>query len=627
MFNFKTRRVQVKKLYTTIAALLVASAVFAQDFDGFDSSFEEEENPLTFSGDVGADFRAYINTNEGYKKTTTTRAQKYLKKSKLDILSDQTLSTAEKSYYLGKITEKSLRDNIVDKTVLDSDAAASLSFNYNGSNSEISATLCFDAGTIKDYPEDIVNEVVARGYFGNWVVEAGKMKVVWGKGDKLHVLDNFNANDYTDFIFPDYIDRRIAEPMIRVAYNVPNASNIRIEGIVTPTMTADRFASSGQLAPYTMTKLTDGVTTIVSNNLNNSLTRMEDARTAYDKAAADYTSTPNDANKAAAEKAYQTYLTKQAAFLTYLTFASGLSSNSDQLFPDTKSLKYAQAGARITGTLGSMDWGFSYYYGHYKQPSAKQKGYADTVAFSTEKITELFKAKALANPLGVVSGTISAESIAKEYFAANKVDLTIPELNYDKLQVFGFEFAKVLWKFNTRGEIAYNLTEDHTGSNPWVKNNSIAWLGGFDIDLPIHNLNINFQETGNVILKRHQIRHNKKKVYNAATGKYVEVDYSTYDVDYKSDGKYYSNKLVVNISDKFLYEKLTTECTAIYVLPTKELCVQPKISYNVIDGLTFTLSGGYIYSNNENGEFYNFTAGNQKHHNLGFAQISAKYVF
>ncbi len=599
---------------------MVASAVFAQDFD-ISFGAEEEENPLSFSGDVEGSFRAYINTNEGYKKTTRTKASKYLKKSNADILMDSNLSTAEKAFYLGKVTEKSVKDNIVDKTILDGDGTASLSFDYNGSNSELSATLCFDAGTIKEHPEDIVNEVVARGYFGNWVIEAGKMKVVWGKGDKLHVLDNFNANDYTDFIFPDYIDRRIGEVMLRVAYNVPNASNIRIEGIVTPMMTTDRFASSGPLVPYAMTKLTDGITTMVTNNLNNSLTAMEDARTKYDTAV----STGATAAQIAAAK--EAYLTKQAAFLTYLTFASSLSSDPESLYPDTSSLKYAQAGGRITGTLGSMDWGFSYYYGHYKQPSANQDGYAKTISFSTPAITELFKTKALANPLGVVTGKISTESVAKEYFTANNTTLTIPTLAYDKLQVFGFEVAKVIWKLNARGEIAYNLTEDHTGSNPWVKNNSISWVGGFDIDLPIHNININFQETGNVILKRHRITHNTKKVYNTATNKFVDVDYKTYDVDYKSNGKYYSNKFVVNISDKFLYEKLTTECTTIYVLPTNEWCVQPKISYNVVDGRTFTLSGGYIYSDNENGEFYNFTAGNTRNHNMAFAQLSAKYVF
>ena len=83
----------------------------------------------------------------------------------------------------------------------------------------------------------------------------------------------------------------------------------------------------------------------------------------------------------------------------------------------------------------------------------------------------------------------------------------------------------------------------------------------------------------------------------------------------------------MNISDKWLNEKLTTECTTIYVFETKEWCVTPKISYNVVDGLTFILSGGYIYSDNENGQFYNFTASDQENHNKAFVQLGAKYQF
>ena len=180
------------------------------------------------------------------------------------------------------------------------------------------------------------------------------------------------------------------------------------------------------------------------------------------------------------------------------------------------------------------------------------------------------------------------------------------------MQVFGLEAAFVLWKFNTRWEFAYNLTEDTAGDNPWVKNNSIAWVAGFDMDLPIHNFNINIQEQGKYILNNDKIE----------DGVYAE-----YDVDHNSDGKYTSNQLVVNISDKWLNEKLTTECTTIYVFETKEWCVQPKIAYNVIDGLTFTLSGAYIYSDNENGQFYNFTAWDTVNHNAGFVQLAAKYQF
>lgn len=619
----------MKKIIGSIAALLIASAVFAQDFDdsmSFDSSYEEEEeNPLSISGSVGTDFRAYINTDKGYRKSTKSFGEKYFGLSDKEIFLDDSISQEAKSKLLKRTTDQSFADSIVENTILDKDAYANLSFDYSGKNTEMSASLVFDAGTIKDNPEDIVDELIVRGYFGNWVVEAGKMKIVWGKGDKLHVLDNFNANNYSDFIFPDYIDRRLSEIMFRVAYNVPNASNIRIEGVFTPSMTADRFATSGPLVPYTMTKLTNGVKTMVMNNLTSSLNAV--ASTQEQIALAEAAAPGSGAIYRSA------LLLNQMEFLESLTAANELNSNPDSLYPDTDSLKYAQAGARITGTLSSFDWGFSYYYGHLKQPSVNQKKYADTIAFATPAITSAVVDGLMADgPAGNIPLTKEGieeykTAVAQKYLLQNGTYLDIPEINYDKVQIFGFEFAKVLWKFNTRGEIAYNLTEDHTGSNPWIKNNSISWLGGFDIDLPIHNLNVNFQETGSVTLKRNKITNNKKYIFNEATNDFLKVDYSTYDVDYKSNHKYYSNKLVLNVSDTFLYEKLKTECTTIYVFPTDEWCVQPKITYNVIDGMNFVLSGGYIYSNNENGEFYNFTAGNKKHHNMAFAQLSVTYTF
>ena len=86
------------------------------------------------------------------------------------------------------------------------------------------------------YHEDIIDELIIRGYFldNALTVEGGKMKIVWGKGDKLHVLDNFNADDYTDFIVPDYIDRRISTPMFRVVYSQASASALSLEGVFTP---------------------------------------------------------------------------------------------------------------------------------------------------------------------------------------------------------------------------------------------------------------------------------------------------------------------------------------------------------------------------------------------------------
>jgi hypothetical protein len=298
------------------------------------------------------------------------------------------------------------------------------------------------------------------------------------------------------------------------------------------------------------------------------------------------------ANQTTAAKAiladrYETYLTNEltAANTTYtnaLNNASAMSSDSSVLYPDTNQLKYGQAGVRVLGTFDplGLDFGLSYYYGHYKQPS-----------FNATKL----------------------QSALTTYLTTGELSEDEKFLAYDQKQTFGLEAAFVVFKkLNTRWELAYNLTKDTAGDDPWVHNNSIEWLGGFDINLPIHNMNLNVQETGKFILKNKKIKDGVYKVY---------------DVDYNSDGKYYSNKLVMNLSDNFLYENLKPEVTVIWGIENKEWCVQPKINYKVADGMNLGVSGAWLYSNNENGEFYNFTADCLNHHSKSFVQATVRYEF
>ena len=590
----------MKKILFTLAAVSLASFSFAQDFGFGDEmgggdmgSYEEESTPaVTISGEVGAEGRAWIGT----QKTDT---EKYN-------------TSGYGSFY------------DLSKTELDAGAYANLELNYDGDYTNANLKLKLDSTSLLDHPEDVIDELSVSGSFsdGRFQLKAGKMKEVWGKGDKIHVLDNFNANDYTDFIFPDYIDRRLGEVMFKATANLSWDYNLKLEGIFTPWMTADRFAESGMLVPYSMTHLTEEVEGIVLHNT--------------------YLAYTNDDLK---------------------TVVGNLQFSSDQLYPDNLySIKYAQAGARLTGTLGGLDWGASYYYGHYKQPSANLGAYIDskttaitkaTTAYVTAELTKYADntSSAFVNKYGeeinnylmtnygtaVATGAMtqqqafqaSAVAVAKghaldwaedgtldEFFTKDDT-YELPSLNYDQVQVFGLEAAFVLWKFNTRWEFAYNLTEDTAGDNPWVKNNSLGWVAGFDIDIPIHNLNLNVQENGTYVLKNDKIKDAAKDPTNL---------YATHDVDYNSDDKYINNKLIMLLSDKWLNEKLTTEVQGIWCIETKEFMVAPKIEYNVIEGLTFGCRFAYMYSDNENGEFYNFTE-NSKHHDKMFLQLTAKYQF
>lgn len=360
---------------------------------------------------------------------------------------------------------------------------------YSGASTDFSGTIKLDRTSLGGgYYADILDEFTARVYVnGNLQLEAGKMKVVWGKGDKLHVLDNFNANDYTDYIIPDYIDRRIAEPMFRAVYTTDGG--IKFEGIYTPTMTGDRYATDDDVwFPKKMQPLA--------------------------------------------------------------TIAKSKGKQVKDFYPDTFAFKYGQAGIRSTFTLGPVDLGVSYYYGHNKQVSV------------------------------------------------NSQDLT---LHYDRMQVFGLEAAAVLWKFNTRAEFAYNLTADTAGDDPWVKNNSIGWVVGFDIDLPIHNVNVNLQNQGSYVLRNDKIK-------------------GETDTDYDADGRYSNNKLVLAVTDSWDHEKTKLDVKAIWGIERGDVIVLPKLTRTLLDGFDVSLSGMFIWCKDEDSEFDDWQ------HN-SFVTVGARYQF
>lgn len=327
------------------------------------------------------------------------------------------------------------------------DPKGKLGLNY--SNDSVSADVKFalSKDIITDYKADIIDELTLEAYLGNFVIQAGKMKVVWGKGDKLHVIDNFNANDYKDFLIPDYIDRRISEPMVRVLYNAPNdagpfTSN-RFEFIWTPFMTADRYAASGRWVPTQVKKLKNQLTEIAGKAI------------------------ATQGVKASAAAKEQSLYTKML---------SNSSSLADNLYPDLYQLKYMQAGARFTTTTGSWDWGLSYYFGRDKRASFDYK-------------------KMMAPYDGYVQKYLKGTAEEDDKF-----------IDYDFLQVFGIEAAKTFGAYNFRAEAAYNLTKDVAGDDPKVHNNSFAWVFGFDRDLPVSELNFNLQTQGKFILNHDEIK-------------------------------------------------------------------------------------------------------------------------
>lgn len=410
-----------------------------------------------------------------------------------------------------------------------------LSFSYNGKKADGKISLKLNEEIIKNHPIDIIDELEIKGYFDFFSIEAGKMKTVWGKGDKYHVLDNFNADDYSDFIIPDYIERRISTPMIKLNFDIP-VSNLHIEALYAPILTTDHFASSGRWVPSQIQALNELVTNAAENSVAIAFKKYNQALLSYDS--------KNLLSQAS-------LLKEGKAYLTALNAANDLKSNPSSIYPDLMTLKYSQFGGRLTGTFGSFDLGLSYYNGFYKQPTVNY-----------DKI-----------------GTYIQKRLSESATEEDKF------LSFDRKQTFGFEAATVLWRLNLRGEFAYNLTEDTAGTNPSVRNNSLGYLLGFDIDLPFWNMNLNVQETGNVILNSDKIEDNANDFEKSKTG-------------------YTSNKIIANITTSFFHDKLVPEVTAIWSIERKDFILLPKISFKATDALTFEAKGMYILSGDENSEFY-----------------------
>ena len=591
-----------KKLILAGAVSAMALATtFADDLgsfdsfgtDSFDSGFgfgDSSASALSVSGKAWIDMRGYLNPN----------------------------GTSSDDY--------KLVDDVQVKVL----PSAKLNLEYSGSMSDVLLALKVDENTIKNHPVDVIDELALRGYFGNFSLEAGKMKLVWGKGDKLHVLDNFNADDYTDFIIPDYIDRRLSTPMVRAAYSFGGA-NLNLEAVYAPFLTVDRFATSGVWVPAAYNKLSGEVKTRATSKVADAFAAYtkasasagtlnalaaeyqaaagayktaSDKKTAVDAAVAAGQGSATDSAtgmtytqlqgylatkvseyeslKTAAQAAYDGAVaqigygadkaeekTTQAgsAYMYALNNANSLNSDPDMIYPDLKTLKYGQFGTRLTGTFGSFDWGVSYYNGFYKQPS-----------FNAVKL----------------------ESWLNKYLAQGATSEDDKFLAYDRKQTFGLEAATTLWRFNLRGEAAYNLTEDVDGTDAFVHNNSVAWLGGFDIDLPFWNMNVNVQETGTAILKNDEIK-------------------SGLDVDY-SENAYTNNKFVVNVTTSFMNEKILPEVTVLYGIENGDLIVMPKFTYKPDQSLSLYVNGMYIYSKDDNSEFAAWK-------NNSFVNIGVSYQF
>lgn len=538
-----------------------------------------------------------------------------------------------------------------------------LTVSHSNAKTELSADLQLNVRTIKDYPLDILNELTMRVYLGDCVLSAGKLKLVWGKGDMIHVLDVFNANDLTDFTIPAYIDRRIGEPMVHFAYNAPIP--LRLELAWAPSMTPDRIALNGPWVPPQLQQakqrardylsqvingsashfsaffdeaqlqqaLHDPISKILKENIPDSITiDMKDIVEKLDESAllkgiepflvkpqikkllenlakqkitiptteiiknflppkpdgTEYTeaelkallqgepfltqATSFIAKQIAdtakkAETEFIASIKKADAVIGSFRFDEFIKIGMNSFLPDIHNIKYGQYGIRLSGSAGPVDMAGQYYFGHYKTPS-----------IDVEKMLK-----------NVLAGKSLADCV-----------------HYDPVHIFGIDIGAAIAMFNLKSELAYYMTGDFKGTDPAVHNNSIQWVIGFDVDIPLNNININIQNLGAWTLGFKQVKENN------GNGKF--------DMDWNTSEKATNNKLIVNISDSWLHENLTDSITCIWGIEHNDFVIMPKLRYRIKDELYVEGTGAYIYAANKKSEFSNWK-------NNHFIQASLEYRF
>ncbi len=138
-----------------------------------------------------------------------------------------------------------------------------LELDYIGDRSEFHGEIDFSAYPTL-LPEQLIEEAYFQLYFDKFNMELGYIKLIWGKGDRAYTLDNLNAADYTDFINPSYIDRKIAEAMIKI--NFPLGMQGKVEAVYTPVFTSDIYPDTGDWIPTAYNIINTPNTTTISDS-------------------------------------------------------------------------------------------------------------------------------------------------------------------------------------------------------------------------------------------------------------------------------------------------------------------------------------------------------------------------
>ena len=225
------------------------------------------------------------------------------------------------------------------------------SFDINGKNAQAFIGLnlsnaAFEElkGDIKDgppYPPALIDEMWLRAYFDRVSVQAGFIKLRWGRMYSPGPLDVVNPLDYSDLTnLTESKNMKIARPMIHASYNFGEFSSV--EAVFLPNFAGHKFMLDGRWAPEQYSNI---VPVFLGGIIN---------------------------------RAWQI----NPSFLEIPQVVSLVSSGSFPIsyeLPDTSTLDYFQTGLRFNTVIGSGDFGFQYFYGNDLRPSVSLNGVDDFI--------------------------------------------------------------------------------------------------------------------------------------------------------------------------------------------------------------------------------------------------------
>jgi hypothetical protein len=416
-----------------------------------------------------------------------------------------------------------------------------------------------------------LDEAWIRAFFGGFTLEAGLLKLSWGRADVLGPLDVVNPLDYSDLSsLQDQQEMKLSRPMIHVSYWFSGDVPLSIEGVYLPWFQGDLYATEGRWVAQQLTDTTQAMLDAINGAL-----------------------TP----------------TLGPGYLS-LADISGMGGGVQ-----TTGLEYSQWGLRMTTTLGPVDLGLQYYSGFPSRPeavlnrSAMSTIDADAATLASASVaaqtaqttyqtaltalgTKIASAPSdasipgLAAAVDLAYGALLAASAAAES-AALALETALGNaysIGYSRYHQVGIDYAQSIWGFNIRAEFAANLTADLDGTNGAVYNPSLAWALGVYRDL--------FWGVDMLLQANQSIR-----LFNGQVG-----SDPVYDVEAAARDHATATRITLSFSKAF--DDLTLRFTTLWGIEDMDFLIIPSLSW-AQGGLGLSLTGG-VFLGDSKGELGQF---------------------